>query len=65
STKEIISNANTFEIMNVNGQKISNVKYLKQDNVIEFDVSDMPEGIYILKITTIDGKKSSIKFQKR
>lgn len=65
SNKEIMSNLCKFEIMNVNGQKISNVKYHKKDNVIVFDVSEMAEGIYILNITMIDGEKSSIKFQKR
>jgi len=64
STKENVSNVSAVEMMNINGQQIPQVKYQKQDNVITFDVSELPEGTYILNITTFDGKKSSMKFQK-
>ncbi|HLP33028.1 MAG TPA: T9SS type A sorting domain-containing protein [Bacteroidia bacterium] len=64
STKENVSNVSAVEIMNVNGQQIPQVKYQKQDNVITFDVSELPQGTYLLSITTFDGKKSSMKFQK-
>lgn len=64
STNENISNVSSVEIMNINGQHIPQVKYQKQDNVITFDVSELPAGTYILNIVMINGN-NKVKFSKQ